>query len=153
MLGVILGLSAAMGFGSTSVFARLGLQHIRSTTGTLVSLIVGAVITMGLALLVYSDEILALFGLNVLVRPAPMGDPAAFLWFLLFGVVAFAVARSLSYAALNLSGVSRVAPIIGTDPLFATILAITIGGETINSLILMGTFFIMVGLALVLTQR
>ena len=153
MLGVILGLAAAMGFGSTSVFARLGLQHIRSTTATLVSLMVGSAITMGLALLVYTDEILALFGLNVLVRPAPMGDPAAFLWFLLFGVVAFAVARSLSYAALNMIGVSRVAPIIGTDPLFATMLAITIGGEAINSMILMGTFSIFGGLTLILSQR
>ena len=49
MLGVILGLSAALGFGVAAVFARVGLQDMKPTTGTLVSLVVGTAITMALA--------------------------------------------------------------------------------------------------------
>lgn len=140
MLGVFLGLSAALGFGSSAVFARLGLQHMRPTTGTLVSLIVGTIITMTLAFALHSDQIFTLIGI-------------AFLWFLLSGAVNFPVGRLLNYTSVSLVGVSRSAPIVGSSPLFATVLAVTVGGETINLPILLGTAFIIGGLVLILSQR
>ena len=140
MLGVILGLSAALGFGSAAVFARIGLQHMRWTTGTLISLIVGTVITMVLAFALSSEENFAL-------------SAGAFLWFLLAGVAQFPLGRLLNFTSVSLAGVSRSSPIVGSSPLFATLLAITIGGESINLPILAGTIFITSGLALVLSQR
>ena len=140
MIGVVLALSAALGFGTSAVFARIGLQHMRVTTGTLVSLLVGTAITMSLAFALHSGEIFALSGV-------------AFLWFLLSGAVNFPVGRLLNYTSVSLAGVSRSTPIVGSSPLFATVLAVTIGGETVGLQTLTGTISIVMGLALILSQR
>lgn len=140
MLGILLGLSAALGFGASAVLARVGLLHIRSTTATLVSLLVGTTITMTLAFIVDSAEILVLSGV-------------VFLWFLLSGVINFPLGRLLNFTGVSLAGVSRSSPIVGASPLFATALAVSVGGESINALILLGTFCIIGGLALILSQR
>ncbi len=140
MLGVVLALSAALGFGTAAIFARVGLQHMRSTSGTLVSVIVGTVIVMTLALTIHWEAIFALTGV-------------AFLWFLLSGSINFPIGRLLNFTSVSLAGVSRSAPIVGSSPLFATALAITVGGEAINAPMLVGTFAIMGGLTLILTQR
>ncbi|MDP6402284.1 MAG: EamA family transporter [SAR202 cluster bacterium] len=140
MLDIVFGLSAALGFGGSAVFARVGLQHMRSTTGTLVSLIVGCVIIFILAFSLHADEIMALTGM-------------AFLWFLLSGLLNFPLGRLLNYTGVRMVGVSRATPLIGAAPLFAMILAITIGGETINLPILLGTLLIVGGGVLILSQR
>lgn len=140
MLGVILGLSSGFGFGASAVFARIGLQHVRPTTGTLVSLIVGSTVTMVLAFIFHVDAILNLAGV-------------AFLWFMLSGLINFPLGRLLNFTGVSLAGVSRSAPIVGSSPLFATVLAITIGGESINLMIGLGTVSIIAGLALILSQR
>ena len=140
MLGVILGLSAALGFGSSAVFARLGMQHMRSTTATLISLIAGTGITMTIAFILHSEEIFALSGI-------------AFAWFLLSGAISFQLGRLLNFTSVSLAGVSKASPIVGSSPLFAIILAITIGGETINLPILTGALCIVGGLTLILSQR
>lgn len=139
-LGILLALSAALGFGSSAVFARLGLQYMRSATGTIVSLLVGLVITLSLAFIFNYDDIVMLSGI-------------AFAWFALAGVINFLFGRYLNFVSVNLAGVSKAAPIVGANPLFATALAITLGGETINAPILIGTFSIIGGLALILSQK
>ena len=140
MIGVLLGLSAALGFGSSAVFARLAMQYMRSTTATLVSLIVGTAVSLAVAFILYSEEIVALAGI-------------AFLWFLLSGTLTFLLGRLLNYTGVKMAGVSKATPIVGTAPLFATILAVTVGGESINTLILLGTLAVVGGLALILSQR
>jgi drug/metabolite transporter (DMT)-like permease len=52
-----------------------------------------------------------------------------------------------------MAGVSKSAPIVGSSPLFATMLAISIGGESINTMIAIGTLSIIGGLAMILSQR
>ena len=140
VLDVVLGLSAALGFGTSAVFARVGLQHVRPTSGTLVSLIVGSVITMTLAFIFHFDEIFAL-------------GSFAFVWFLLSGFLNFPMGRLLNFTAVDLTGVSKATPIIGASPLFAMALAITIGGESINVPVFLGTVSIIGGLVLILSQR
>ena len=140
MLGVVLGLSAGFGFGASAVFARVGLQYIHATTGTLVSLIVGTVLTMAIAFAFHSDAIFTLAG-------------AAFLWFLLSGVINFPLGRLFNFLGVSMAGVSRSTPIVGSSPLFATIIAVTVTDETINALIALGTISIIGGLALILSQR
>ena len=140
MIEIALGLSAALGFGSSAVFARIGLQHVRPTSGTLVSLIVGSVITMTLALVFHFDEIFAL-------------SSFAFVWFLLSAFINFPLGRLLNFTAVDLAGVNRATPIIGASPLFAMALALAIGGESINMPIFLGTMAIIGGLVLVLSQR
>ena len=140
MLGVLFGLSAALGFGIAAVFARVGLQDIKATTGTLVSLVVGTIITMALAFVFHTDAILKLAGV-------------AFLWFLLSAFINFPLGRLLNFTGGSMAGVSKSAPIVGSSPLFATMLAISIGGESINTMIAIGTLSIIGGLAMILSQR
>ena len=140
MLGVVLGLTSALGFGSSAVFARLGMQHVRSTTATAVSLVVGTAITMAIAFTLHAGEIFALSGV-------------AFAWFLLSAVINFPFGRLLNFTAVRLAGVARATPIIGSSPMFAAALAVTIGGESMSLPILMGTVSIIGGLVLILSQR
>ena len=140
MLGVILGLSAALGFGVAAVFARIGLQDMKPTAATLVSLVVGTIITMVLAFIFHAEVIFELAG-------------AAFLWFLFSAFINFPLGRLLNFTGVSLVGVSKSAPIVGSSPLFATVLAISIGGESINLMIALGTVAIIGGLVLILSQK
>ena len=90
MEGVVLGLSAALGFGGSAVFARLGLQYMRSTTGTLASLLVGTVIMLTLAFALHSKEILALGGVVLL-------------WLLVSAIINFPLGRLLNYTGVRLA--------------------------------------------------
>ena len=139
MLGVTLGLLAGLGFGASAVFARLGLQNVKASTGTFVSLVVGSLITMLFAVSLHWDEILTLTGV-------------AFLWFMLSGLINFPLGRLLNFTGVSLVGVSRSSPIVGSSPLWATILAVSIGGEAINLPIALGTVAIIAGLGFILSQ-
>lgn len=140
MLGIALGLSAAFGFGASAIFARLGLEHMRATTGTLVSLVVGTVVTLALALVFSWDEVFAL-------------SSVALLWLLLAGVINFPLGRLLNFTGVHLAGVSRSSTLVGSSPLFATITAVTLGGESVTVPVLLGTLAIIGGLALIVSQR
>ena len=140
MLGVLLGLSAALGFGVSAVFVRVGLQDIKATTGTFVSLVVGTAITMTAAFIFHADAIFDLAGV-------------AFLWLLLSAFINFPLGRLLNFTGVSMAGVSKSAPIVGSSPLFATVLAISFGGESINTTIALGTASIIGGLILILSQR
>ena len=139
MLGVVLGLLAGAGFGAGAVFARLGLRDIRATTGTLVSLVVGSLVTTAIAVSLHWEQIVALAGV-------------AFLWFMLSGLINFPLGRLFNFTGVSIIGVSRSAPIVGSSPLWATILAVGIGGESINLPIALGTVAIISGLAMILSQ-
>ena len=139
-LGITFGLLASMGFAASAVTARLGLQRIRTSTSTLISLVVGSLVTMVLAFSFYSGEILAL-------------EASAFLWFALVAFVNFPLGRLLNYTGVGLAGVSRASPIVGTSPLFAMALAVLFVGETVNVFNLLGTLSIIGGLVLILSQK
>ena len=140
MLGVALSLAAAMGFAGSAVFARIGLLHIRPTTGTIVSLLIGISITLTLSIIFHQKEIMALSGI-------------AFLWFFISGLINFPIGRLLNYTGVSKIGVSKSTAIVGSSPLFAAILAVTVGGETINTLMMIGTAAIIGGVALIVGQR
>ena len=140
MLGIILSLSAALGFGAGAVFARLGMQHMRSTTGTMVSLATSTAVTLAIALALHSGEIPNISGVS-------------YLWLLLAGVLTFPVGRLFNYTGVRLAGVSRASAVVGAAPLFSTALAVTVGGESINAPILLGTLSVIGGLALILSRQ
>ena len=140
MLGILLALSAAVGFGSAAVFTRLGMQYMRSTTATLASLIVGTAVTVALALILHWREVFDLRGI-------------AFAWLILAGLLNFPLGRLLNFVGISLAGVSRTSPIIGASPLLAMVLAVIILGEPINLPIVLGTVSIISGLALILSQQ
>ena len=140
MLGAAMALTAAMGFGAAAVFARIGLQYMRPTTGAFVSLLIGIAITLTLALVFHFDDILALSGI-------------AFVWFLITGTLNFPLGRLLNFTSVSKIGVSRSAPIIGAAPLFSGVLGVTLGGESMNLFIFTGTLVIIGGIAMIVGQR
>lgn len=140
MLGAAMALTAAVGFGAAAVFARIGLQYMRPTTGAFVSLLIGIAITLTLALVFHFDDILALSGI-------------AFVWFLVTGTLNFPLGRLLNFTSVHKIGVSRSAPIIGAAPLFSGTLGVTLGGESMNLFIFTGTLVIIGGIALIVGQK
>ena len=55
MVGILFGILAATCWGFSAVLVRFGLQYLRPTTGTWISLIPGVVLVMGLALVFNQD--------------------------------------------------------------------------------------------------
>jgi drug/metabolite transporter (DMT)-like permease len=140
MLGVLFSLAAAAGFGGSAVLARIGLQYVRPVTGTLISLIVGILITTILAFVFHYDDIRGLAAI-------------AFAWFLLVGILNYPLGRLLNYTSVSKLGVSKSAPVVGASPLFAAVVAVTFGGETMNLPLFVGTVAIIGGIGLIMGQK
>ena len=140
MTGITFSLLAGMGFAASAVFARIGLQNISTTSGTLFSLIVSTIGAFGLALLLDPSNILV-----------PSGVSLAWLFFT--GLLNFPLGRLFNFAGVRLAGVSKASTIVATSPLFATGLAIILLDESINFSILIGTFAIMGGMILILYRE
>ena len=139
-LAVFLALMAATGWGSAAIFVRLGLQHMRSTTGTVVSLATGVLGIGALALIFHRDEMFAY-------------PPVVFAWFALLGFINYPLGRFFNFTSVHLAGVGRAAPILATAPLVAATMGITLGGEILTPLIALGTATIVGGVVLIVSER
>ena len=140
MLGILLAGLAAASWGAAAIFARLGLQYMRPTTGTLFSLFAGFLLLSAIALPLHWDDILLL--------PA-----IAFLWLFLLGLLNFPLGRLLNYSAVRLAGVARATPVLSIAPLFAIALAVLFTGEELTPLLFAGTLAIVAGIALIVSER
>ena len=140
MLGVAFGLMAATCWGFSAILVRLGLQHLRPTTGTWTSLVPGGILVMSLAVVFNLDDITTLAAI-------------AFFWFALGGLFAFALGRFLNAVSIQKAGVARATPLFSTAPLFATILAIIFLGETVTLWLLLGTVTIVTGIILITSEQ
>ena len=140
MLGVILAVSGACGFGLSVVLARIGMQNARPTSVAVVSTVSGMVVVLTIAVLLNWDKIISL---NLTVIPI----------LALCGVLNFVMGRLLSYTGMSLAGVSRTAPIVGTAPIFSMIFAISIGGENLTPLTLIATMGVAAGIALIMSEQ
>ena len=138
--GVGFALVAALGFGATAIFARLGMRHVRPTSGTAVSLIVGAVVTTAIAFSLHATEILAL-------------GAAAFAFILLNAALSYPVGRLFNFIGVQFAGASRASIVIGASPLVSVGLAVWLLDEDVSPAILIGTFLIIVGIGVVLSSR
>ena len=96
--------------------------------------------TVSLAVIFHLDDIFALTAI-------------AFAWFLLSGFLNFPLGRLLNYTSVSKLGVSKSSPIVGASPLFAALLAVTVGGETLNLPILLGTVLIIGGITFIVTSK
>ena len=140
MTGIVLSLLAAMGFGATAVFARVGLQGMSTRYGTLISLAVSATAAMAIAAVLHPGEIVGLGAVS-------LG------WLFLVGLFNFPVGRMFNYMSVRLAGISKASTVVATSPLFATGLAVVILGESVNAVTLAGTASIIGGLALTLYEK
>ena len=140
MTGIIFSLLAASGFAATAVFARTALQRMSTAYGTLLSLFVSTVAAMAIAAVLHPDELL---GIGVV----------ALGWLFLVGFLNFPLGRMFNYTSVRMVGVSKASTVVATSPLFATILAVIILGETVSPITLLGTVAVIGGLALTLNQE
>ncbi len=140
MTGIVFSLLAASGFAATAVFARTALQRMSTPYGTLLSLFVSTVAAMIIAAVLHPDELL---GIGVV----------ALGWLFLVGFLNFPLGRMFNYTSVRMVGVSKASTVVATSPLFATILAVIILGETVSPITLLGTVAVIGGLALTLNQK
>jgi drug/metabolite transporter (DMT)-like permease len=134
MLAVALALLASLGFGSSAIFARLGMRDVPPLASTLISAVGSLFLALPLALALARQDIGAL--------PA-----AAFLGFLALGALNFLGGRGQNYLSIDLVGAARSAPFVGASALFAAIFAIGLTGERPHPVVLAGTLGVVAGLA------
>ena len=94
MIGIALGLLSALGFGASPLLVRIGLRYVRTTTGTLVSMLAALLVVGAIAIPLHAEEMLAL----------PL---VAFGWFAVLGLVNYPVGRFLNFTSVRLAGVAR----------------------------------------------
>ncbi len=140
MLGIVLAITAALSWGITAIFTRLGLRGIKTSTGTLISML-SSVLPVGLlALIMNFNDVVHL-------------SSEALLWFGLVGIVNYAMGRHFNYSSVRYIGATRATLLFASSPVFAMVLAVTMLGESVNPPIIIGTFIIIAGIYLVVTSK
>ena len=132
MLGIVLAISAALFWGTSTVFSRLGLQSIKASTGALVSLFSSTLLVVLLALIIDFDAVRQI-------------SPTLLLWFGLIGIINYVLGRQFNYLSISHLGATKASPLFSSAPLFAIILAVVLIGESVNSAIVIGTVSVVVG--------
>lgn len=140
ILGIVLAITSALCWGGGAIFARLGLQNIKATTGTLISVVSSLLVVAVLALLLNFDEVRRL-------------SLTALWWFGVTGVLSYTLGRRFDYSAIKYIGATRATALVASAPLFAMFLAVALIGERVNSLIVSGTLIIVAGVYLVVTSK
>lgn len=139
-LGVILGFLAACGWGSAVVFAKIGLRSMPTGAGTLVSLWAGFLFLLVTILCLNQFQDMMSIDFHSLCLMA------------LLGIITYPIGRFCNYLGITYIGVSRATPVVATNPLIATIWAITLGGEQMHLLTGVGTLAIIAGISLILSE-
>ena len=140
LLAVVLAVCAATSWGFSAVLVRMGLRHLSTASGTLISLVAGCVLT---GVLVLAFELDAFTHLSA----------EALALFAVIGVLNFPMGRFLNYMSVARLGVGRSTPILASAPLFAMVLAVIFTGESVNLATFAGTALILAGLYITLRSR
>ncbi len=138
--GVILAIISTFGFGATAVLAQSGMQHVKPTSLTLISLIVGALIVFVAAFILELDHISSI-------------SIIALLFILVNAVLSYPVGRLFNFIGVKYAGASRASSVIGIAPLITTGFAVWLTDEKLTMTILAGTFLILIGIILILTDN
>ena len=140
MTAIGLSFLAIMGFGSATIFARLGMGRVGPMPVVFISLCFSFAAS-GMLALVFAFSDFATLPLVVVA------------WCVMLGAFNFLGGRNLSYLAVGRIGAARAGAIVGTSAVFASILAITITGERPHWVVLMGTVVVVMGLATALGRN
>ncbi|MGH7827750.1 MAG: DMT family transporter [Candidatus Binatia bacterium] len=134
MLAEIIAIFSAMGWAGDSVLVRLGIRNSNIFAAMLVSFTVSAACIWTYLVLTTS--------LDFLRSPA-------MIYFLISGCLQPLFARALFYEGITRLGVARAGPIRGAEPLFATVIAVTLLQEEPGLMVYLGTLLIMASLWLI----
>ena len=139
-MAIIFALMAATLWAITAIFVRLGLRHMPSSVGTLISLVVSFIVVFFIALVMDHKSLFSL--------PA-----VAFIWFAAHGVVNFLGGRFLNFTGVSMAGATRASPFVALSPLFAMVLAMVVLKERPSGIVVMGTVAIVLGVILIVSER
>ena len=140
MTAIGLSLLAIMGFGSATIFARLGMSRVGPMPITMLSLLT-SFLASGILAVIFAPADFITLPLIVLA------------WCLMLGTFNFLGGRNLSFIAVGRIGAARTGAIVGTSAVFASILAITFTGERPHWVVLAGTVVVVLGLAAALGRN
>ena len=135
-LAIVLAFIAASGFACGNILIRYGTQQVSAPAATFFTVLTGAILVLGLALVFNLPDIISL-------------QPITFAWFALMGAMAYPIARVLNNTAITMVGTSRATPMASLQPIFALGLGIMLLGERPNLLVGLGTPTVVGGLAMV----
>ena len=137
MTGVLWAAISGVGFGVFQAFNRKAGKGIDVFRGTFILLFISAVVLV-LASLLTED-------LNLLAS----ARPSAFLFFALAGSIHFFVGWTLLSISQTRVGAARTGAIVGSTPLFATMIAALTLGEYLDWVTVLGIVCLVVGVYLV----
>ncbi|MEY4225351.1 MAG: hypothetical protein RL190_108 [Actinomycetota bacterium] len=140
MEAVGLGLLAGLLFGLLTVLVRRGIMRVPDP-------VVGSVVVIGMALAV------VLAATVVTGQAGDLADGRVALAYVLIGLVAPGLSQIVFMLAVRDAGASRVAIMIGTAPLLATVIAVGFRGEPLKAGLVAGTALIVVGGASLAWER
>ena len=140
MTAIGLSFLAIVGFGSATIFARMGMGRVGPMPVVFISLVFSFAASGLLAAIFAAGDFITM-PLIVLA------------WCVMLGAFNFLGGRNLSYLAVGRIGASRAGAIVGTSAVFASILAITITGERPHWVVLAGTLVVVGGLATALGRN
>ena len=140
MTAIGLSFLAIMGFGSATIFARLGMARVGPLPVTFISLCFSFVAS-GILAVVFVLRDFAVLPYIVLA------------WCVMLGAFNFLGGRNLSFLAVGRIGAARAGAIVGTSAVFASILAITLTGERPHWVVLVGTLVVVAGLGTALGKN
>jgi drug/metabolite transporter, DME family len=127
MFAEIVAIFSAMGWAGDSVLVRLGLRQSNIFAAMLVSYVV---------------SVTCIWTYLLVTTPLDFLRSPAMVYFLVSGCLQPLFARALYYEALIRMGVSRAGPLRGSEPLFATAIAVTVLHEQPAIAVYVGTLLI-----------
>ncbi|HWP58895.1 MAG TPA: DMT family transporter [Candidatus Acidoferrales bacterium] len=132
-MSIYFALQAGFFFACSHVLIRRGLVGSNALTGSLISLTSTALISGALALALVPRETFL---------------TSAVWYFVLAGIFAPGLGRTLTYVGIERVGVARSVPIVNSSPMFASILAVFVLGERWSLQNFLGTSLVICGVVI-----
>jgi DME family drug/metabolite transporter len=130
----IVAMGSAMGWAADSVLVRFGLRRSNIFAAMFVS---------------YMVSISCMWTYLIATTPLDFLKSPAMIYYLISGCIQPLFARALFYEGITRIGVARAGPLRGSEPLFATAIAITLFHERPGLLVFLGTILIVASLWLI----
>lgn len=136
--GELLAILASISFAAAQIFIRLGL---RSSTPITAALIINACVSLGGIVISLSKGTLQ----SSTLKPI--------LWYMAVGIAGPGIGRVAYFIGIDRMGLGRSVTISSCTPLWSTLIAVTFLGEDPTAWVIVGTFAIVAGIALLSIQE
>ncbi|HEU4341185.1 MAG TPA: DMT family transporter [Candidatus Binatia bacterium] len=130
---IYLALLAAFCFAVSHILIRRGLVHSNALTASVISLAISAIVAWGLA--------------AIFVPLSALWTPAVW-YFVVGGIFAPGLGRTLNFVGIERIGVARAVPIVNSSPIFASIFAVFFLGEIWPFQNILGTCLVIFGVVI-----